>query len=102
MKFLNTYTDEQLLKLLINGDRKAFESIYKKYWPLLLDSAYKRVKSREVAEEIIQDLFTYLWCKREEIQITHSFSCYIHTALKYRIFNFIRKEIVNNKYVDHL
>lgn len=102
MKYFETYTDVQLLQLIKGGDRKAFESIYKKYWPILFDTAYKRVKSKEAAEEIIQELFTYLWCKREELQLTHSFSTYIHVALKYRIFNYIRKEINNNKYVDHI
>lgn len=102
MKYFETYTDVQLLQLIKGGDRKAFESIYKKYWPILFDTAYKRVKSKEAAEEIIQELFTYLWCKREELQLTHSFSTYIHVALKYRIFNYIRKETNNNKYVDHI
>lgn len=100
MKPYNLYTDEQLIQLLSGGDRKAFEYIFKKYWPLLFDAAYKRVNSKEVAEEIIQELFTYLWCKRGNIQLTQSFSTYIYVALKYRIFNHIRTELNKKKYAQ--
>lgn len=100
MKTVDIHSDEELLQLLKCGDRKVFEHIYKKYWPRLFDAAYKRVKSKEAAEEIIQELFTYIWCKREELQLTHSFSTYIYSALKYRIFNYIRAEIVKNRYVN--
>jgi RNA polymerase sigma-70 factor (ECF subfamily) len=97
---LETYSDEQLIQLLKGGDREAFECIYRKYWPRLFDAAYKRVKSKEGAEEVIQELFTYIWCKREELQLTHAFSTYIHAALKYRIFNYIRNEVTKNKHID--
>lgn len=100
MKSLDSYSDKQLLHMLRDGDRKAFESIYKRYWPQLFDAAYKRIKSREIAEEIIQELFTYLWCKRKEIEIVHSFSTYMNVALKYKVFNYVRKEINKNKYID--
>lgn len=100
MKPYNLYSDEQLIQLIRGGDRKAFECIFKKYWQLLFDTAYKRINSKEDAEEIIQELFTYLWCKREKLQLTHSFSTYIQVALKYRVFNYIRTEVNRKKYME--
>src|SRR5690554_3447737 len=102
MKFSNTYSDEELLELLKGGDRKAFECLYRKYWSRLFDSAYKRLKSKEAVEEIIQELFISIWCKRETIEITHSLSTYLYASLKYRIFNHIRSEIVKNKYIESI
>ena len=99
MKFSDTFSDEILLELLKAGERKAFECLYRKYWSQLYDTAYKRLKSKEAVEEIIQELFTTLWSKRESIQITHTFSTYIFASLKYRIFNYIRSEIIKNKYI---
>lgn len=100
MKTVSIHSDEQLLQRIKCGDRKAFENIYKKYWPRLFDAAYKRIKSKEAAEEIIQELFTYIWCKRQELQLTHSFSTYIYASLKYKILNYIRAETIKNRYVD--
>ena len=100
MKNFKEYTDEQLMGLLKAGNRNAFECIYKRYWARLFDAAYRRLKSKEAAEEIVQDLFTYLWCKREAITLNHSFSTYINVALKYKIFNYIRDEAIRRKNIQ--
>lgn len=97
MKNYKGYTDEQLILLLKAGNRNAFGCIYKRHWSSLFDTAYGKLQSTEAAEEVVQDLFLYLWCKREEITINYSFSTYIHTALKYRIYNYLRDEINRKK-----
>src|SRR5690554_1735129 len=99
MKLSSTYTDANVFSLMKKGDKKAFDCIYKKYWPILFDEAFKRLKSREESEEIVQELFIYLWVNREKIYLTYSFSTYISTALKYRVFNHIRRSITEDKYV---
>lgn len=95
-----TYADEQLLRLLKVDDESAFESLYKKYWPQLFDAAYKRLKSREAAEEMVQDVFTSLWYNRRKIEITHSFSTYLHSSLKYKVISHYRSLAIQNKYLD--
>lgn len=102
MEFFSTLTDAKLFSLIKKGDKKAFDCIYKKYWPILLDQAYKRLKSKEESEEIVQELFIYFWCKRQEIHLTHTFSTYISVALKYRIFNHVRKKITQEKYLEYI
>jgi RNA polymerase sigma-70 factor (ECF subfamily) len=102
MRFLSAYTDAKLFSLVKKGDKEAFDCIYRKYWPVLLDEAFRRLKSREESEEIVQELFIYLWVNRERIQLTHSFSTYISTALKYRVFNHIRRSVVEEKHLTHM
>lgn len=99
---MSTLTDAKLLSLVKEGNKEAFDCIYKKYWHILLDEAYKRLKSKEESEEIVQELFIHLWCKRQEIHLTHSFSTYISVALKYRIFNHIRKKITEEKHLEFI
>ncbi len=86
--------------LLKEGNRKAFECIYRRYWPRLFDAAFRRLQSKEAAEEIVQDLFTYLWFKREAITLDYSFATYINVALKYRVFNYIRNEVSRQKNIQ--
>lgn len=74
-------TDEFLVEKLSQGDRSAFEEIYLKYWGKLYSAVYKRVRNAEVAEEIVQDFFVYLWEKRKTFVIHTSFEAYIHTAI---------------------
>lgn len=100
MKFLSAYTDAKLLSLVKQGDKEAFDCIYKKYWDILFDQAFKRVKSKEDAEEIVQELFIYLWINREKIHVTHTLFSYLSTAVKYRVFNHVRRNIVEEKHLS--
>ena len=65
--------DVQALARLKEGDREAFEQLYRKYWRRLYDAAYRRLLSREDSEEVIQDLFVYIWSKRDTLQICFGF-----------------------------
>ncbi len=100
MKDFDKLSDDTLSKLLFEGNSRAFEEIFNRYWLKLYASAFKRVKSREVAEEIIQDLFTLLWAKRESVQIHKSLAAYLFTSVRYMVFNHIQKEIVRDNYKD--
>lgn len=100
MKNFEKFSDEKLSIMLFDGDTGAFEEIFNRYWLKLYATAYKRVKCREVAEEIIQDLFTVLWTKRETIQIHSSLAAYLFTSVRYMVFNHIQKEIVRENYKD--
>lgn len=90
--------DEILLQDLKKGDRFAFETIYLKYWDQLYSSVYKRVKSQEVAQEIVQDFFVSLWEKRTTLSVHTSFEAYIFTAVRYQVLNYLQKEITRNNY----
>jgi len=90
--------DETLLRDLKTGSRVAFEKIYLKYWEKLYTSIYKKVRSGEIAEEIVQDFFVSLWEKRETIKINSSFEGYIFTAVRYQVINYFKKEIVKGNY----
>src|SRR5690606_19152924 len=102
MNFRLSYTDAQLFSLVKQGNKKAFDRLYKQYWTLLLDEGVKRLGSREESEEIVQELITYLWVNRENIHLTHSFSTYMYTAIKDRVFNKNRRSVVEEKYLGEV
>lgn len=98
MESKESIADEILLKSLKKSDRLAFEKIYLKYWDKLFSSVYKRVRNMQIAEEIVQDFFVYLWEKREAIVVHTSFEAYIHTAVRYQVLNYLQKELTRNNY----
>lgn len=100
MKNFGKFSDEKLSLLLFNGDEAAFEEIFNRYWLKLYISACKRIKSPEVAEEIVQDLFAMLWIKRESLQIHTSLAAYLFTSVRYIVINHLQKEIVRKNYKD--
>jgi RNA polymerase sigma-70 factor (ECF subfamily) len=99
MKNFKAYSDEGLLKLLKQQELGAFEEIYVRYWKKLYSAAYKRVQSREIAEEIVQDIFTSLWMKRHVLDVD-VLSAYLFTAVKYKIINHLEKEMSRKLYSE--
>jgi DNA-directed RNA polymerase specialized sigma24 family protein len=65
------FDDAILLKLLKAGDGSALEEIYVRYSEMVFLAALKKVKSKAIAEELVQTLFISLWVKRETAQIQH-------------------------------
>ena len=81
------WTDEMLLDLIQQeDDRSAFAELYERYWDVLVDVAYKRLKSRELANEIVQDLFISFFIRRQEITLKSSLEAYFKTAVRNQVF----------------
>jgi len=87
---------------LQKGDDKAFEKIYNKFWECLYATAYNRIKSKVETEGILQEIFSDLWKRRECLNIKTSLASYLHSALKYKILNFIYSQKFRKTYSqDH-
>ena len=84
--------DDVLLKFLKISDEIAYKEIYLRYWRRLYYSAVSKTNSKEVAEDIVQSVFTDLWDKRERHTI-NSIAAYLETAVKYQIINYIKSAI---------
>jgi RNA polymerase sigma-70 factor (family 1) len=97
---LSAYTDSELLAAIRNNDEKAFSELFKRYWRGVHSMAYSKVRSKEVTEEIVQDLFTSLWDKRHSLSINHVPS-YLFAAVKNRALNYIESLAVHKKYWDY-
>ncbi len=81
------WTDDILLDLIrLEDDRAAFAEIYNRYWDKLINSAYQRLKSRESAEELVQDFFVSFFVRRQEIKLQSTLEAYLRTALRNQVF----------------
>ena len=54
-------TDGELLQRIGNGDRSAFEVLYRRYARAVLGLALRRLGDRGRAEEAVQETFTSIW-----------------------------------------
>lgn len=75
--------DTELVSLLNCGDKKAYNLLFCKYYKPLVAYAYRMVELDD-AEDIVQELFLWIWEKREQFIITSSFSNYVFRAVHLR------------------
>jgi RNA polymerase sigma-70 factor (family 1) len=95
----STISDDTLITLIAIDDEKAFREIYERYWKRLFSLATFKTNSKEIAEEIIQELFVRLWERRKTLMITHLES-YLFTALKYQLISHLRQVIAQRNMVE--
>jgi RNA polymerase sigma-70 factor (family 1) len=92
-------SDMELFALAKHENMEAFEVVYKRHWPELIDAAYKRLQSRQKAEDIVQEIFISLYNKRNVLELTVSLKAYLSKALKYKVLNEFRSEAVRSNYM---
>ncbi len=94
--------DSNLFLAVKQNDLKAFEELYMRYWLPLVNSAYKRLNSREKAEDIVQNIFIDIYQRRHSIELNISLRAYLNQALKFKILNEYRSHLINSKYQKHI
>lgn len=97
---VSTYTDYELLEAIQLNDQRAFEELFKRHWKKVHAMAYARVRSVEVTEEIVQDLFVSIWQKRASLSIKHLPS-YLYSAVKNKVLNYIESEEVRQRHWNY-
>ena len=99
---MKDHNDLELIALMRRGHSQAFKEIYDRYWLKIFTVALKRVRSRDDAKDLVQDLFFTLWMKRDCLVISTSLSAYLFTAIKYKVINHIESNIVKENYLHSL
>ncbi|MFK7908635.1 MAG: RNA polymerase sigma factor [Chitinophagales bacterium] len=87
----HNFDDDELLRLLQTDEAKAIEIIFKTYHSTLCISAYRLLKSKDAAKDVVQEVFMRFWKKRETIQINTSLKAYLRRAVVNTALNHIQK-----------
>ncbi|AZA86081.1 sigma-70 family RNA polymerase sigma factor [Chryseobacterium shandongense] len=88
-------TDHILLKKIKTGDRPAFMMLYERYWDDLYRFVFVRTKDKELAEELLQNLWIKILEDAESIQTDGNESAkgYFLKHLHFRVIDYFN----NNK-----
>lgn len=71
-------------------DDKVFEQAFRQYFPALSAYAHRYVPDLEAAEEVVQEVFTHLWEKRDQLSISSSLKSYLFRSVHNRCLNQLR------------
>lgn len=82
--------DERLFESFQRGDKKAFNTFFLRYYPVLCAYATQFVGMND-AEEIIQDMMVGIWERRKEMVVDSSLNGYLFRAVRNKCFNHIEK-----------
>ncbi|WP_187269313.1 RNA polymerase sigma factor [Algibacter pacificus] len=87
---LSELDDTQLLILIKNGNELAFNQLYHIYWKRLFSYTLNILNDKGLAEDVVHEIFTNIWIKRETLNIS-SFENYLFVSAKNRSISLLRK-----------
>lgn len=86
-------------KIAVADDQNAFGQLYVAFMPRLFQFAQSIIKSKELAEEIVSDVFLKIWQNRVNLQNIDNFKLYLYISTKNTAFNYLsrhfRREVVS-------
>lgn len=94
----SSFSDAELATSFREGDRLAFAEIFERYNDVLFSHAYNKLRNKEEARDIVQDVFVRFWNKREQIELKTNLSGYLYVMVRNSIFSLISHKNVVNYY----
>lgn len=94
------HSDKELIRKLKKGDIDSFNRIFYAYSSKLYHFAYGYLKSKEDAEEMVQEIFSKIWDKRADIKEEYEFRSYLFSIAFNYIKKHFRSKALINKYAE--
>ena len=90
--------DISLLTSVSDGDQLAFRKLFDAYRNKVFTYAIRYLKSREQAEEIVQNVFLKIWLKRGSLIEINNFGGYLRTVANNATLDALKKRASEYKY----
>ena len=84
--------EEAIIDLLCNGDENTFKSIYDRYQKTVINICYRFVGSRDVAEDLTQDVFVEVFRSIKRCRRDSKLSTWIYRIATTKSIDYIRAQ----------
>lgn len=85
-----SYDEKRVLQLLAQDSQYAFTQLFDRYRSKIFSIALRYLKSRDLAEETLQEVFVKVWIKRKDLPRILQFEAYLFTMTRNHIFDGIK------------
>ena len=98
--------DRIIFNEIKKGNKLVYEALFSDYYTHLVRFADHYTLDQKASEDIVQDLYLYIWENAQKINIHTSIKAYFYQSLKNRCLNYLKslklKDEKNVIYVDAL
>lgn len=88
------HTNQLLLAHFKDGNQKAFRTLFDRYWEDMFCKANSILRNRDVAQDVVQEIWIHLWNQREKLEVSH-FEAYIFSSVSYGCYKYLRDNKFN-------
>jgi RNA polymerase sigma-70 factor (ECF subfamily) len=86
----------KLLTQISLGDQTSFRQLYHQFYKKLLQFAFVLTRNKEVAEELVEDVFIKFWKNRKNAENIRNVKIYIYSATKNTCLNYLSSKAHEN------
>lgn len=90
--------DQELVKQINKGNKKAFEKLYNNYFVYLCVCANSYIFNADESQDIVNEVFVNVWHKREELE--HPIHAYLIKSVQNSSLNYLRSLRNQQKHLD--
>ncbi|MCC6287647.1 MAG: RNA polymerase sigma-70 factor [Chitinophagaceae bacterium] len=90
----NNRPDIELLqqKVALFSDQQSYNELFLHFYASLQQFAYSYVKSRQLSEEVVSDVFIKIWEKRDILHKISNLKLYLFTSTRNTAINYLKKQ----------
>jgi RNA polymerase sigma-70 factor, ECF subfamily len=78
-----------------------FKKFFDDYYSMLCLVAFDMIKNKQLAEEIVDEVFLNLWLKRESLEINKSVRAYLIKSVQNRCINWLEETKKERSVIDY-
>ena len=83
--------EKELLCAVSSGDETAFRILFDSFKIKLYNYIFSITKSKQITEELLQDVFVKIWLHKEMLGEINNFDSYLFTMARNRSIDYLRK-----------
>ncbi|MCM5528413.1 RNA polymerase sigma factor [Parasegetibacter sp. NRK P23] len=92
-----SHIQQEWLSLIAKGDEKAFTDFFVHYSGPVHAFIYNHSGDKDLADDILQDIFTKIWLTRESLEEVKNISAYLFTIARHHVINLLKQKIRDRK-----
>ncbi len=91
-----------MIERIRKGDEYAFELAFLKYYTPLCNYIWKYVRSRDLSEEVIQEVFAAVWETRKALNPNGHLRGFLYEAARNRALNYIKHQKNTERFLSEI
>jgi RNA polymerase sigma-70 factor (ECF subfamily) len=88
---ISEYDIFELSKRIANNDQLAYRQLFIRFYAKLIRFVFSITKNKELAEEIVSDVFINVWRRRSNLEEINNLKLYLYVSAKNITFNYLKK-----------
>lgn len=91
-------SNDEAVAHICDRDTRVFNDLFSEHFLTLTQSVAKMVNSKEVAADLVQDVFLRLWSGRAELRVRGDITHYLRRAARNRALDWLAHESVHERW----